>query len=453
MTAREVGRNEPCPCGSGKKYKHCCLREDQRRRQRGAEASSTGSPIDRRLEGLLEEMRFLTRQLDGASGEKVRALRERGEWLECMAAELMAEQRIDAAMEMLEERRDVFEAMAADPPELMGRAMHLFSDELFSNFRISLDALEEAFDAVGYPRSSYRGFSDQDIEILKAAAIHLAGDDGARADIAWSLLALLPELVDAGRFQDGWLVQHSAHCLVEVPDRTNPLMFVMVQLAYEAWQRDLQRKRESLLGELGVDLSGVHSAGRDEVLALIREVERDPDKLASVERFYGEHAAVKRSAENWMIEVGSDVLKLLKRHDAQGLLLSTQEMEPYLSDLVERMEAMQEHFGNPYGAGGSADSEMLQAARASIRVVAREMNASIFSPERVNKLIEAMKEYAHGLDCRGDDDEARWVRNALAIVELDIDLSENPVLHAISYGSVREALGPPPGEATGSRDA
>lgn len=24
--AQKVGRNEPCPCGSGKKYKHCCGR-------------------------------------------------------------------------------------------------------------------------------------------------------------------------------------------------------------------------------------------------------------------------------------------------------------------------------------------------------------------------------------------------------------------------------------------
>lgn len=23
----DVGRNEPCPCGSGKKFKHCCLRQ------------------------------------------------------------------------------------------------------------------------------------------------------------------------------------------------------------------------------------------------------------------------------------------------------------------------------------------------------------------------------------------------------------------------------------------
>ena len=25
-SGRKVGRNEPCPCGSGKKYKHCCGR-------------------------------------------------------------------------------------------------------------------------------------------------------------------------------------------------------------------------------------------------------------------------------------------------------------------------------------------------------------------------------------------------------------------------------------------
>lgn len=35
-TQRKVGRNEPCPCGSGKKYKRCCLR-------RGADASPSSA--------------------------------------------------------------------------------------------------------------------------------------------------------------------------------------------------------------------------------------------------------------------------------------------------------------------------------------------------------------------------------------------------------------------------
>ncbi len=26
----KIGRNDPCPCGSGKKYKKCCLEKDER---------------------------------------------------------------------------------------------------------------------------------------------------------------------------------------------------------------------------------------------------------------------------------------------------------------------------------------------------------------------------------------------------------------------------------------
>lgn len=28
----KVGRNDPCPCGSGKKYKSCCLQKEQQKR-------------------------------------------------------------------------------------------------------------------------------------------------------------------------------------------------------------------------------------------------------------------------------------------------------------------------------------------------------------------------------------------------------------------------------------
>lgn len=28
MKTKKVGRNEPCPCGSGKKYKKCCIDKD-----------------------------------------------------------------------------------------------------------------------------------------------------------------------------------------------------------------------------------------------------------------------------------------------------------------------------------------------------------------------------------------------------------------------------------------
>lgn len=27
--SKKIGRNDPCPCGSGKKYKACCWKKDQ----------------------------------------------------------------------------------------------------------------------------------------------------------------------------------------------------------------------------------------------------------------------------------------------------------------------------------------------------------------------------------------------------------------------------------------
>ncbi len=41
-TAKRPGRNEPCHCGSGRKYKHCCLEKDEEadRAARAAQAAT-----------------------------------------------------------------------------------------------------------------------------------------------------------------------------------------------------------------------------------------------------------------------------------------------------------------------------------------------------------------------------------------------------------------------------
>ena len=43
------GRNDPCPCGSGKKYKNCCLAKDEAaERERLAEAQAAARRARRR---------------------------------------------------------------------------------------------------------------------------------------------------------------------------------------------------------------------------------------------------------------------------------------------------------------------------------------------------------------------------------------------------------------------
>jgi hypothetical protein len=38
------GRNEPCHCGSGKKYKHCCLAKDEETERAAREHEASAAP-------------------------------------------------------------------------------------------------------------------------------------------------------------------------------------------------------------------------------------------------------------------------------------------------------------------------------------------------------------------------------------------------------------------------
>ena len=54
-----IGRNEPCPCGSGKKYKHCCIGKDQERLHHSSDVSGhTREEVDASPEVHLTEARL-----------------------------------------------------------------------------------------------------------------------------------------------------------------------------------------------------------------------------------------------------------------------------------------------------------------------------------------------------------------------------------------------------------
>jgi tetratricopeptide (TPR) repeat protein len=43
-TMTKTGRNDPCPCGSGKKYKQCCLKKDEAAEHEALAATAAAKP-------------------------------------------------------------------------------------------------------------------------------------------------------------------------------------------------------------------------------------------------------------------------------------------------------------------------------------------------------------------------------------------------------------------------
>ena len=61
----KVGRNQPCPCGSGKKYKQCCLQNDEAARVAALRAQPTSQPAGRADFGNYDDIDPLDRLSNG----------------------------------------------------------------------------------------------------------------------------------------------------------------------------------------------------------------------------------------------------------------------------------------------------------------------------------------------------------------------------------------------------
>jgi len=99
--SRKVGRNEPCPCGSGLKYKHCCIDKD---RERSVLASGktglTLAEADANREALLTAGEI--EKLGPAELRRLDPARVRPELHEPLAIRLCATEQLDAVVRLFE---------------------------------------------------------------------------------------------------------------------------------------------------------------------------------------------------------------------------------------------------------------------------------------------------------------------------------------------------------------
>ena len=75
--SKKIGRNDPCPCGSGKKYKHCCLGSKVATINRTTSKSEKPvvSPLaimrfEQKLQDKPKELEQIGKQIEKYSGDK-----------------------------------------------------------------------------------------------------------------------------------------------------------------------------------------------------------------------------------------------------------------------------------------------------------------------------------------------------------------------------------------------
>jgi hypothetical protein len=400
-------------------------------------------------DSLLAQIQRVRRGLWSRGADADSELREGLERLEMLARFEAMRDEIEAAGQKLEAHRDAFEEMMADPPAALERAVRLFAEEPFVHLRYDADDLERAFEAVGYPMLGGEDPVEEEMEKVVAATLYLAGDTESRVALAQQLLMTMPEYVDAGRYFDGWLIQHSAYLMIESAERSSPFLFAMFDLAHDEWARRAEEEHEALIRELGIDPSALRGSSPEEMDAMMQELAADPRLKARLEAFYDDHPKLRDQATEELMALEQAALQLLEREDGEHLLLSPEEVAPWLLALMERLASAEAQFREAMQRGEGPDAETVREMETQLGEVTQEMASEVFTPERVARLVSDLQSYRRRLMEAGERGPAAAVHGALMSIQGDVPPADDHFLLGLCYMSLRRVLA---GAATRGRD-
>jgi len=433
---RSIGRNDPCPCGSGRKYKHCCLRRDRKIEQ----LERAVARFEYGEQNTVKTVRRLVSELNSESGsEPERELESLFAAAEAMADFETQREAIEEASEKLESHRTEFEALMDDSSSALDHAMRLFSEETFAPFRYTPEDLNEAFSRTGFPRLHREEIEPADMEAIIGAMLSMV-DEKDRLRLSLELFMLLPDYVDAGRYMDAWMIQLSALKMVDEPERSNPFLTSLVFQAYEAWWQQLTQESDQMYRALGADPEELDAMAEDERIAWMEAQLTDPEKRALLENQYRDRSLLMRQTQATLEDIEQESIALLEREDSARLALSEEELEPWIHTFFERLGPKIVSLSEAASEGRVPDEATVETLRNETIDIVIEMTESIFTPERLRKLGETLEAYHEHLQSIGEQEMARLAYVVSTMVSHEEEPSYNPFLIMLCHHSLMDAI-------------
>lgn len=455
---QKVGRNDPCPCGSGKKYKNCCMHHDEQvkaqrlaeeaqsqasrsgkppRGQPTLEGASTANPDDPmgRLAAIRQNIQAM---LPLATPEKAQELRQMLARLEESVSYVAAQDEVEAANKEMDPHYNEYAEYVADEQRAMELAQRLFAEAPFRPLWFSAEDVQRAFAEVGQPRPRSHELKDHEVDLVVKAIVYLARDRAWRTLMGQRLLRIMVDYARAGRHLEAWMVQYSAYLTVEKPEISNPFLFEMFNHGFLKWSAQLKDEQAGLFAVLGLDPDAVKSMLPEQVSSLVQAASADPAKSEAIQAYFAEHSEFTKKGKSDVLSVGRAALSVLARRDAQRFLLPAPAMAPYVSAAME--ESMPVIAAVEQGRDDLDHDQFLEVLGQALLKQAQAVARDTFTPERVAQLADDLKMYAQELQDVGDQDDALQIRAAQLLLKSESPVDSNPFLVGLGYLSLRVAV-------------
>ncbi|MBI4025300.1 MAG: SEC-C domain-containing protein [Verrucomicrobia bacterium] len=435
----KIRRNDACPCGSGKKYKKCHWGKEDAVVPKPAAPSPPESDLDDLDPAQANVMspeywekmfKRLPPSMRKDFGPMIAQVKQH--------AEIVSQwERIDAAIQTLEAHRAEYVKLTKDMSACFRQAEKLFAEAPFADMRFCAADVDRAFQAVGYPPL---GRLDKGFTEVVDRAIRFLLDDAQRKALAQRLFLTLPDYVTAGRYLDGWIIQHSASLTEDLPEGVvGPFLLAMFLHGMREWEDQREQEQEAMFKEIGISSEDIRRMGYKGTDAWLRELRNQPEKAALVEAFLAKHPELQAMSQSQCHAADEAAQRLLQRKDARVLFLSPEEVGPWIDVLKRRLRE------EPEGLVALTQSQPPNETTVKkfgklIYDIASAMAKAVFTPARFDQLKSHLHELGRRFSAENDQDGLAGVHGALIAMSWEIAPEDSYFLATVCWMSLRTTI-------------
>ncbi len=343
---------------------------------------------------------------------------------------------IDAAIQVLGDHRDEYDKLRKDADKWLQQSDKLFAEKAFEDMRFHAADLQRAFDAVGYPSTDK--MDKKGAEFI-AKSVNFLVNDGQRKALAQRLFLLLPDYVNAGRYMDGWMIQHSADIMLEPSsDVIGGFLVAMFMHGLKKWEMEREREQETLFKKLGISSEEIQKMGIEGFERWLESIKDNPEKCDAMQKCLAQHPELADMAEAHCLASETEALELLKREEAEILFLTTSEVRPWLAALEARLKDAPEDFVSL--ARGHDSEAFTQAIEALLFNLSSEMVKAIFTAKRLQQLKAQLNGLKRSFEAEDDQIGIDQVEGAHTALHVQTVEGNNHFLASLCYASLHREM-------------
>ncbi len=398
LTHGKIGRNDPCPCGSGKKFKKCCLdnlndRLNQTDFSSDAQFESLVDLLDNRVLDIMED---LTNNHYQASAEM--------------------------------SGKEYFQVIN-----------NVYEDNRYEKYDFTVTELEEMIEKYGLPP---HGEDEESIGKTRAFGLKAAKVKYTDKEISRVILDHYSHVVDCydqGRYKECLVIARHAEELIKYLENKDELplfIFKKVLDALNMHESTIIEKEEQIIEAMGIDINSLKEKGAN-IADIIKDFSLTNEQEKKAKELFEQNPGVLRE-QNEIIESSLKYLvKMIFSGELSGLLLKAKEIKSAKDNYIDLY--FQKFSENVITTMPQA--QISEAVSQLMIDVAEEWRPHLLDSSRWAHIIEAIKSEIKALEDENRTHKHRTLLTSLLLLDsVDEHWAKDYLGNAIIISSLKHNL-------------